>query len=256
MNLPPNIAALTEDPMVVDTVEVLVAFFGREDIAFEGANLHTAQVLADADALTPQGLAALLLTAHMDIADVNDNAESLPEAVVASAMAFLQPLPADGRVRDLQDQMLMPDTTAAMLHQAVFLQRLRETRGCLCDKNGQPYDDDSLQVQLYMQAQLYIGVVSSMSGDDNIARFAQPFLRLCAREADAHLDTVCKLSNQYISGVGHAAMEMTDTLSHFKARVQGYQSAYEARKAAEAATIDSRARLQARMQTGAHRFKL
>lgn len=256
MNLPPNIAALSEDPMVVDTVEVLVAFFGREDIEFSGANLALAQFLADEDALTPHALAVLLLAAHMDMADVNDNGDSLPQAVAHSAMAFLQPLPAGARTSDLQASMLMDDTTAAMLHQATFLLQVRETRKHLCDKHGEPYDDDSLQVQFYMQTQLYIGAVSSMASDENIARFPDAFLRLCAREADKHLDLVCKLSNSYISGVGHAAMEMTDTMSHFKARIEGYRSAYEARQAREAATLDNRSRLKTQMQTGAQRFKL
>ncbi len=251
MHLPENIAAVTQAPLVVETWDAIASLYERDDLPLlSTANLEIAGFLADAGALTAEALAVLVLDSH---ARASDRA---PASVSATLRLFKEALPRGARTSDLQATMLMADTTAAMLHHATFLLRLRETRGHLCDKHGQPYDDDSLQIQFYMQAQAYIGVVSSLSSDSNIARFPQSFLHLCAREAGAHLDTVCKLSNQYISGVGHAAMDMTDTLSHFKARIEGYRSAYEAQQAREAAKVRHKNTVQSRMARDGTRYKL
>lgn len=252
MNLPPNIAALTQDPLVVDTIEVLVAFFGREDLEFKGANLRIAQRLADADALTPHALAVLILTAHMDIADVNDNADSLPDVVVASAMAFLQPLAADAKTRDWQDQMLMADTTASMLHLATHFIDMQELRG-----TGTIADDDEIQSEFYLKALVYQGVMSLLHSDDNLARYPLNFLRLCVQAGRANNDQIDKLNPSYFKdSLMQTSIEMSDCISHLSARAEGYTSAFAARQAFEAAVVDNRVQLQAQMRRDAQRFKL
>lgn len=252
MNLPPHIAALTEDPLVVDTIEVLVAFFGREDIEFQGGNRRIAETLAEADALTPQGLAVLILTAHMDIADVNDNADALPAAVVASAMAFLTPLDSSARVREWQDQLLMADTTASMLHLGMHFVDMRELRG----PDVIP-DDDEIQSEFYLKATVYQGVMSLLHSEDNLARYPLEFLRLCVREGRANNDQIDKLNPQYIGdSLMQVSIEMSDCIEHLSARAEGYRSAFEARQAREVAIAENRAQVQAQMRRDARRFKL
>lgn len=251
MSLPENIAVLTEDPLVAQTWEAIAAAYGREDLPLLSARQRELAVfLADAGALTAPVLAALVLDTH-------DRAMSgAPGEVSAALLLHRQELPRTARARDLHETMLVKDTTAAMLNHAVFLLKLREMRTALCDRQGKPYDDDALQVQYFMNVQVEINVLSSLSGDAHLARFPAPFLLLCAREANMHLDTVCKLDNRYIEGVGHYAMEMTDALSHFSARAEGFSSAFAARQAREAAAAQSRATLQEWMRRGAQRFKL
>lgn len=255
MNLPPNIAALTEDALVVETCESIVSFYGREDVQLlSTANLEIATFLADALALTPGILAVLIAASH------EKAVKGASKDIRASMRLFTAPLPPHATLRDLQATFLLDDTTASMLNHAVFMMKLRGLRQGLCAADGTLYNDETLQVEFFLNARMQNYALSCLNSDNNFSRFPYSFLRLCAHESGVNVDVVCKLNNQYIGGVAQESIEMIDALSHFSAQLDVYQKAYLVRKAQDDAAAIAKAsavkNLQTKMRQAAPRFKL
>lgn len=198
---------LMQEEVFLETYDALCVFMERHFMAWPAMPAHDRPpllgILAEGGALNAEILAAAAIDINLELAVLREHSDVFQSAVYETAMSF--------GTGGAQDFLLHENTDVSLMAIAGLFAELRMLRGARDFATNA-----NTQMEFWLETGRLHSLLQELSLSGGYARYPYDFLRLCVREADAAADALLALDRATFPHIGHTAMEMTDSISHFK----------------------------------------